>query len=211
MRHACAAVGFTILAQKPANADGKDSYVTRVLDLLRDLIEVQLAESINPSADQNDIFVPFHAVHPVERVIQRVKDVRLGEARHAQGIDRAQHRIFVLRKVDQDLGLHIIGDHGYPIVFFERAGKGIRSAQRINQQRVGCRRKLNQQNSSDRRLFHLEIMNGLRRAIFENLKIFLLQIRNELAVVSRDQDRNGHQRHVHVNGVIWHAFHLLRS
>ena len=44
----------------------------------------ELAEGVNPSADQNDVFVSLDLIHPVEGVIERVKQIGLGKTRDAQ-------------------------------------------------------------------------------------------------------------------------------
>ena len=60
-----------------------------VLIFLMNLIQGQLAEAVETGGDQDDVFVSLDLVHPVERVVQGVKQIRFGEARDAQLIQRA--------------------------------------------------------------------------------------------------------------------------
>ena len=95
------------------------------LYFLSDLIQVQLAEGIDPSADQDNVFVPFDSIHPVKRVIQRIEQVGFREAGHPQTIQSSHDRIFVLREIHQDLWLHVVINGCNPVIFLQRAGKDI--------------------------------------------------------------------------------------
>src|SRR5580704_6990639 len=92
---------FAGLSQHPADADWEDGYILRALDLLEALIKVELAETVESSADQNDVFVSLNSVQAVERVIESVEHVGFGEPGDTQHIQRAHDGGLVLCKVHE--------------------------------------------------------------------------------------------------------------
>ena len=53
---------LTILAHDESYADGEDGHVFRVLDLLHNLVQRELAEGIDSGGDQDDVLFSFHAI-----------------------------------------------------------------------------------------------------------------------------------------------------
>src|SRR5216683_2296954 len=84
---------------KPTDTDGKDGHIMRGLDLLCDLIEVSLAETVETSTDQNNVLVPLDPIHSVERVVEGIEQVGLGKARSAQLVQRIKNRSLVLSEI----------------------------------------------------------------------------------------------------------------
>src|SRR5579864_5225122 len=90
---------FIPFPRKPPNTDGKDSHVTGGLDLLCDLIQVNLAETVETGTDQNNVLVPLDPIHSVERVVESIEQVGLGKARSAQLVQRIKNRSLVLSEI----------------------------------------------------------------------------------------------------------------
>src|ERR1700688_5313815 len=74
---------FRPLSWREANADGINGYVFCGLHLLKNLIEMKLAESVHPGRYQNDVLLAFNTVDSIQRVEQGVEQIGLGKARHA--------------------------------------------------------------------------------------------------------------------------------
>jgi predicted metalloprotease len=53
-------------------------------DLLRDLIQVNLAEGVKIGTHQNNVLMTLNPIHSGERVIERIEQVGLRKARQAQ-------------------------------------------------------------------------------------------------------------------------------
>jgi hypothetical protein len=145
-----------------------------------------LAETVAPAADENNVFAPFHILQPVDRVIKRIEKVRLLAHGHSrlQTADCAQDRPLVLGEILKDMRPEIIGNHGYPIVFFQRLGKNICRFDGIYLEAVEVLviGKLHQHHSRDRGLDLREAGNGLGDVIFQHSEIFFLQAGDESAI-----------------------------
>src|SRR5438270_180109 len=109
-------MSFATFANEPSDAYGNNRHVVRALNLFRYLVQVELTEGVNTSANKDHVLVPFDPVQPVERVIQCVKQVGLGKARHSQSIESTHYGILVLRKVDYNIRLHVIRNDRHPVV-----------------------------------------------------------------------------------------------
>src|SRR5258708_20311600 len=95
-RSACRLVPFP---GNPPNANRKDRHVMCGLNLLRNLIQVQLAEAIETGTDQNDVLVPLDPIEAVERVIESVEQICLSEAGCTQLVRRAINPPPILRQL----------------------------------------------------------------------------------------------------------------
>src|SRR5258708_18528061 len=84
---------------KPPDTDGKDGHVMGGLDLLRDLIQVNLAETVETGTDQNNVLVPLDPIHSVERVVESIEQVGLRKAGRAQLVQRSENRSLVLSEI----------------------------------------------------------------------------------------------------------------
>ena len=93
--------------------------VTSLVDLI--FFVIQLAESIDPGCNQNNVLVPLNAVYAIQRVIERVEQIGFRKPRNAQLVQRTVRLLLVLGEVGQNVILHVIRDHRQPIVFFQRA------------------------------------------------------------------------------------------
>src|SRR6266702_6975232 len=63
-----AAVCFTLIPQRPSDADWENRDIPRALDLLHDLIQVELAECIDACRDQNHVFAALDTVQSIQRI-----------------------------------------------------------------------------------------------------------------------------------------------
>src|SRR5579872_211766 len=140
---------FEIFPDRPSHADREDGYILRRLDLLRDLVEIEFAESIDPGGNQNDVLVALNAVYPIQRIVKRVEQIGFRKTRYPQLVQRAISFLFVLRKVGQNVIPHVVRDDRQPIIFFQRAYERIRRMQNVVHEKVIASRKLDQQNGSN--------------------------------------------------------------
>ena len=173
---------------------GKMRDVVRGLDFLGDLIEGELAERVDAGGDQNDVLAPFDLIHPVQRVVQSVEQIGLGESWNSQLVQRAVDGLLVLGEVRQDVRLHVVGNHRHPVVFLERVGERVAGVQCVDHEVVIGGSKFNQQDGRDRRLRNVEVNHRLLDAILHHAEIVLLQAGDELPVFGRDQDIHIDQR-----------------
>ena len=94
-------------------------------------------------------------------------------------------------------GLHVIGNHRYPIIFLKRVGESVARIQRVPHEVIIGRGKLDQKNSSDGRFRLGEVGDGLCRAVFGDAEVALLEPGDKLPVLGRDQNIHIDQGHVH--------------
>ena len=83
MRVPSAAARFKALAQKESHADREYRHVLRVLDLLHDLVEREFAERVDSRRYQDDVLLAFHAVKPIQCVVEGIEQISLRKSRNA--------------------------------------------------------------------------------------------------------------------------------
>jgi len=83
--HASAA--FAHLVDERARADGEDGDVGAGLDLGEDLVEGELGESVAAGADEDDVLTAFDAASPVERLVEGIEEIGVGEAGDDEGLE----------------------------------------------------------------------------------------------------------------------------
>ena len=86
----------------------------------------------------------------IERVVESVEQIGLGEARNSQFVQGSDHGLLILREVGEDVGLHVVGDDRDPVILFERFGETVRGTQR-GQTRKRKRRRVPSVASPSRR------------------------------------------------------------
>src|SRR5436190_12396967 len=175
------------------------------LDFLLYLVERELAEGIKTGTDKNNVLVAFDAFKPVDGVVQRVEEVGLRKTGNAQLVEPCHQRILILGEVNQNVRMHVVGDGRNPVILLEGAGKNVRTFYRLIFDRPPRVGKLNQHDRCNRRLFDLEIADGLWGTVLQYTEILFLQVRNELPVFGCHHDRDGHEWDVHVDGVVGYA------
>ena len=153
--------------------------------------------------------MPFNPVYAIQRIIKCVEQVALREPRNSQLVQRSVSFLLVLREVSQDIGLHVVRNYRQPIALFQSTHERVGRVQDIAHEEIIAGGEFNQQDSGNRRFRDGEVADLLRRAIFGNAEIFLLQAGDELPIFGRDHDRHFHQRHVDVNGIVRHALDLF--
>src|SRR6202020_1889236 len=105
----------------------ENGHVLRILDLLGDLIQREPAEAVESGGDQYDVFLPFDPVQSIQRVIQSVENIGLGESWHAQLVQRAIDGFLILGEIHQNVGLHVVVGNRDPVVFGECVGERVGS------------------------------------------------------------------------------------
>ena len=93
------------------------------------LSQRKLAEGVDAGRYQDDVLLAFHAVQAIERVVESVEDIGLGESRNAQLVQRAVDRLLVLREVHQNVRLHVVIRHRDPVVLLQRVRERVRGLQ----------------------------------------------------------------------------------
>src|SRR5579863_5988603 len=115
----CTTGRFRPLAGHPTNADGINRNVLGGSNFLSDLVQIDLAETVEPGADQDDVLVAFNPLYAVEGVIHSVENVSFGEPGDAQLVNRAKHRALVLGEIHQNLRLDVKELDCNPIFLFK--------------------------------------------------------------------------------------------
>ena len=69
-----------------AGADGKYGHIGRGLDLLQNLVEVDFAESVASSGDEDDVFAALDAAETVQCFVEGVEEIGLVKAGNLQGV-----------------------------------------------------------------------------------------------------------------------------
>src|SRR4051812_40534148 len=174
------AVRIRHFADELSRSDAVDGDIARTLHLAVDLVEPQLAERVEAARDQDDVLVSLDAFQTIDGVVERVKEVVLVEAGDAERTERVIDLVLVLGEVHQDVRTHIVRGHRDPIVFLQRAGEGVRGAQRVDHEVVIGGSELHQQDGSYRDVvLHFEVLHLLRHAVFEDAEVLRLQVWDE--------------------------------
>ena len=114
------------LAVHESHTDREDRYIFCVLNLLHNLVQSEFAESVDPGRNQNDVFLSLDAIKPVQRVVERIEQVRFRETGNPYLIQSPKHGLLVLREVHYDMGLHVVVLHCDPVILLQRVGESIR-------------------------------------------------------------------------------------
>jgi len=176
--HASTCVGQ--FADESACADGEDGDVGSGLDLGQHLVEGETREGIATGSDEDDVLTAFDAADAVERFVESVEEIGIGEAGDDERGEGVADDGLVVGEVGEDVSLEIVGDDGDIVVrtqsIEETEGRILHVADEV----VAVGRKLKQHDRCDRRLRHVNAGDGLRDTVFEDEEIAGLEAGNEL-------------------------------
>src|SRR5580700_4056774 len=122
--NAHAAPSLTQYPSDLSHADRENGHIFRILDLLGDLIQRELAEAVESGGDENDVFLAFNSIQAIQGIVQSIEQVSLSESGNAQLVQGPIDRVLVLSEIHQNVRLHVVIADRDPVVFRERVGKG---------------------------------------------------------------------------------------
>jgi len=102
--------------EERSGADGEDCDVRGVFDLGEDLVEGNLREGVATGADEDDVLAAFDTAGAVERLVEGVEHVGVGEARDDERLERLSDEVFVVGEVGEDVRAEVVGDDSDVVV-----------------------------------------------------------------------------------------------
>ena len=174
---------------KSAGADGEDGDVRGGLDLRQYLVEGNLGESVAACANEDDVLATFDAAGAIERLVEGVEHVGIGEARDHQGADGLADGILVVGEVGEDVGAEVVGDDGDVVIGTERTEEDVGGVLHVADEVVAVGGELEQLDGSNGSLSHANAGDGLGDAVFEDEEVGSFEARDELVgLVENDVD-----------------------
>ena len=168
----------------------------RLLDDLSRLVEVEPAERVFSAREDHHRLAALDPGHALDRVRERVEQVRFAVGRDSQSLQRVVDLHAVLGEVGEDLGPEIVGDHRHPVFGPERldesVGRGQRLVPGLRPVLLPAVAELDQKRDGRRRLRLPDADDLLGNAVLEDLEIPGRDVRDELSLVveNRDVDRD---------------------
>src|SRR5258708_6184773 len=143
-------------------------------------------KSVHAAGQQHDGFLALHVFQAIHGFKQSVEDVRFAEAWKIEMINPLHDFVLVLREIHLDAGLHVKGFEGNPVFLLQRWEKrGGPILPNVGEETtISAATELHEEDHGDGSFGGGEVGDGLRNAIIENAKVFFLEARDDVAVLS---------------------------
>ena len=174
------------LVQEGASSNGEDGDVGSCLDLGKHRVESDLGESVTSRADENDVFLTFDAADAIERLVECVEHIGVGETGDGEGLERFGDDAFIVGKVGEDVGAQIVCDDGDVVVGAQGLEEGIGGVLHLVDEVIAVGGELKQHDSSDGLLSNVDAGDGLRYSVFKYEEVAGHQSGDELMGLVED-------------------------
>jgi len=176
--HTSAGVGQ--LTYKRSGPDGEDGDVLGGLDLSEDLIEREPGEGVAAGSDEDDVLASLDTTGSVERFVEGVEEVGIGEAGDDKRGERIADDLLVVGEVGQDVSAEIVGDDGYVVVRTQGVEEAEGRVLHVADEVVAVSGELKQHDRRDGGLGHADIGDLLGNSILEDEEVACLEAGHEL-------------------------------